>query len=624
MALGKAFIEVHADTKPFAKELGAELGKILKAVENGPSKKIGEKLGKEIGDGATKSFNANFKPDFSGASGGSGAPAGGGSGGGGGGGGSGGGSNKGGLGSLFNFDVTSIFGKLGKGVVDTIDDGLSGLPAELKAALGAAVVAVAPFAVALGGGIAGGIITGFTVVLAAGLAAGIGASLPRVQARFETLTKSLLASLQRVAGPFAGTFIDALDLVEDRFVGLESTLQNFVAEGVKAFTPLINGVFNGLGNALTYLNGSLGDIEDFSNILGNGLDAIITKIGEVFATIAADDDAKAALNDVLLLVVELIDFLGRAIKFALDLYGAFRDIVEILDIFSPIEIGEFSLALDKAVLGATGLKKSIEGLPPTVEQAEEALVGLNKQLTDYLTNTQRAFAADIDFERSLDELTASLKENGTTLDITTEKGRQNREALMASALALRETRDAQIALTGDVKGATAAFMANREILIKQAIASGLSKEAIDLLIGAILAVPPPIPTVIGPNLISQLKAAYAAAKALAGAVASIGTVTGAGVGGALGRAIRGYADGGIFNTPTLGVFGEAGEEVIIPTTKPGRAAELISQSPMLSSMMTPTVNVYIGNQQLDAYIDQRVARSQVGTARALAYGSRSI
>lgn len=43
-----------------------------------------------------------------------------------------------------------------------------------------------------------------------------------------------------------------------------------------------------------------------------------------------------------------------------------------------------------------------------------------------------------------------------------------------------------------------------------------------------------------------------------------------------------YAEGGIFNKPTLGVFGEDGAEAIIPLTKPGRAIDLMRESGLLS------------------------------------------
>jgi hypothetical protein len=39
-------------------------------------------------------------------------------------------------------------------------------------------------------------------------------------------------------------------------------------------------------------------------------------------------------------------------------------------------------------------------------------------------------------------------------------------------------------------------------------------------------------------------------------------------------------------------------------------------------MMGTNVNVYIGNQQIDAYIDNRVSRQMAVTARTAAYGTR--
>lgn len=52
---------------------------------------------------------------------------------------------------------------------------------------------------------------------------------------------------------------------------------------------------------------------------------------------------------------------------------------------------------------------------------------------------------------------------------------------------------------------------------------------------------------------------------------------GGGTVGKLGKASFNAA-GGIFTRPTLGVFGEAGAEAIIPLTRPGRAMELMNQS----------------------------------------------
>lgn len=47
------------------------------------------------------------------------------------------------------------------------------------------------------------------------------------------------------------------------------------------------------------------------------------------------------------------------------------------------------------------------------------------------------------------------------------------------------------------------------------------------------------------------------------------------------RGVQGFANGGIFSSPTFGVFGEAGPEAIIPISRPGRALELMAQSGLL-------------------------------------------
>lgn len=51
-----------------------------------------------------------------------------------------------------------------------------------------------------------------------------------------------------------------------------------------------------------------------------------------------------------------------------------------------------------------------------------------------------------------------------------------------------------------------------------------------------------------------------------------------GVGNVIGAVNPFNAEGGIFTRATLGVFGEAGKEAIIPTTRPGRAMQLMAES----------------------------------------------
>lgn len=609
MALGKAFIEVHADTKPFAQELGKELGRILKAVENGPSRKIGEKLGREMGEGASDSFDKSFKP--------------------GGGSSKGKGGKKGPFGEIFNIDVEGFGGRLASGLIDALDDGLSGLPVEIKLALAAAAIAAAPFIAGFAGAIAGGVTTGLLTVVGAGIAVVAASQLVVIQEAWARTLQNLQAISIQAAQPVVGPLLTAFDHIQDRAEFLGPQLEQLFGLAARAVVPLTDGLLDAAENALPFFISALSNVDAFANVLANGFGRIGTEIGRAFDQIANDDDALGALQGLLNVIAQMIRFGGFLLKMFVDIHGAVSDLIETFDLFNLVN---FDQSISDGIRETDDFSGALAGLFTATSTEAEAMEALNKQLDDYVSGIDDSWSANIDFEQSLDDLSASLRENGRTLDINTQRGRNNQSALKDVALGLIEQRKQTILLTGDTTTANAVFATNRQRFLDAAIAGGITKEKFDELTAAILNVPPPVVTGVTATSLENLRlvGVYAAsgAVALANMIANAKGLSsisipkpyyGQGRGGT-----QQYADGGIFNKPTLGIFGEAGEEVIIPTTKPGRAAELISQSPMLSSMMSPSVNVYIGNQQIDAYIDSRVARSQAATARGLSYGSRSL
>lgn len=597
MALGKAFIEVHADTRPFAQELGKELGRILKAIENGPARKAGEKLGKDLGAGASEGFEKSFKPNRPGS-----------------------GSGADGLLGDGRETGAGFAERMLKGLIDTLDDGLSGLPKELKAGLAAFALVAAPVLLSIGAALASALLIGLTATLAAGLGVTLAAQLDGVQDRFRRTMVGLRDISQELSQPFVGPIFTALQNLEDRLDFMGPELQRFFELGARAVVPLASGIMDLFENALPYINSGLSNIDTFANVIANGFGRIGTAVGRAFDQIANNDDAVTALNDTLIFIEDIVTVVGMAIRDLLDLYGTIRKIGEALDVF---ELFDWSVSLDDGIRSTDGFAGALRGLFDSTEAETEALAELNKQLADYADLINDNWSANIDFEQSLDDLTKSLRENGRTTDINTEKGRDNQRAIQDSVMRLREQRDATIALTGDVEGANTTFEANRKRLEDAAVAGGITRDRYRELTDAILSVPGPITTGVTPQTVTNVQAAAAAAANLAAALWSASRAS-ISVGNQGFAGFNRYAEGGIFNRPTVGMFGEAGEEVILPTTKPARTAELISQSPMLSSMMSPNVSVYIGNQQIDAYIDERVARSQTATARSLSYGSRSI
>lgn len=86
------------------------------------------------------------------------------------------------------------------------------------------------------------------------------------------------------------------------------------------------------------------------------------------------------------------------------------------------------------------------------------------------------------------------------------------------------------------------------------------------------------------------------------------------------------ANGTITNGPMVATLGESGREVVIPLTRPQRAAKLLRDSGLAAQlgMGQPAVNVavYIGAERLDDRIDTRVAVANDDTSDALAHGTR--
>jgi hypothetical protein len=86
------------------------------------------------------------------------------------------------------------------------------------------------------------------------------------------------------------------------------------------------------------------------------------------------------------------------------------------------------------------------------------------------------------------------------------------------------------------------------------------------------------------------------------------------------------ANGAIVNGPTTAHLGEAGREVVIPLTRPQRAAKLLRDSGLAAQLgmgqPAVSVSVYIGAEKLDDRIDTRVAVANDDTSAALAHGTR--
>ncbi len=144
---------------------------------------------------------------------------------------------------------------------------------------------------------------------------------------------------------------------------------------------------------------------------------------------------------------------------------------------------ELARAADDAKFAEAGLGDAMKNASDDVREQTKAMldnIAAYKARADEIAGVVNA---EIDYERAVDAVTESVKENGRTNDIGTEKGRQNVESLYAQATAWAAIDPATQKAMGGTEAARAAF-------IKAARSMDYSKAEAELLAEALVSIPP--------------------------------------------------------------------------------------------------------------------------------------
>lgn len=142
--------------------------------------------------------------------------------------------------------------------------------------------------------------------------------------------------------------------------------------------------------------------------------------------------------------------------------------------------------LDAANQGATeSTQANADATGELADSGQDAVDSIN-ELIDSLFELEgvhvSAYEAQTQLQESIQSLTDSLAENGNTLDINTEQGRANRDALSGLASQAMDTAQAILeegAATGDMTGATeqarASLESARTAFVNAAVAAGMTQ-----------------------------------------------------------------------------------------------------------------------------------------------------
>lgn len=614
MKLGEAYVNVRADLRLYKRDLDAGLRATTAAFEKQLNKDLGRKFGKKISEGARESLVSGAKETAKqvGAElGGLGGSLGGG-----------GGRLRQGLrkntkqGLLDGFSDAlgsgaKLFTFVASALASALDDGISALPVQVKAALVAGVIAASPAILA---GLTA-LINSAVAVGVAGIGIALASQLTPVQDTFKKIVDRARVSLAAAAGPLIQPLLNGMNtfitFVETQ---IAPRLQALFAEVAPGLESLLNKVTSALSALFTALFTRGTRINGIFEALGDSVLILAVALGEALKLLLdSGTDGENALRDLAAATGSLIILFAALLRVSTEIYGRLRDIALLASgDLAGFAASQAARELEKTGNAAKGADEDFRGLVSATDeetkalkenaQAAEAARRALEKLTDEAFDS---INAEINLAESWDEVTASIKENGRTLDLDKEKGRENAKAAEEYITAVREAYKRRVA-DGEITAAQAEAGIQREIdklgdLFGQ---TGKNRQEFDRLFASVQKL---ILLELDPSgWTAFFNTVGGAIRTTIGLLNSLNnkrreTEGGGPGGGGGGGSSRGFANGGRVTVPqTVNVAENFRPEIILPETRPARAARILADS-SLSKMLggVTNVSVFIGNEQLD-------------------------
>jgi hypothetical protein len=606
MSLGEAFVEVHADLRPFARDLRQNTPPIVKEFERQLNGAVGramgtdtEKHGRDAGDKLSRGLKNSL---------------------------------------THQFKSKNAFIVIASTLAGALDDGISALPTEVKAAIVAGILAASPLVLgALGAAVSAALGVGL-----AGIGILLASQFESVQKRAVEFGRNVRTQLVEAATAFGPAIISALGTAETRISLMRGRLDQIFNTSSTFLEPLAQGVLDAIEKIIDAIAGSLDKIKPFIDELGAGIAILGDAIADAFTILlATGEDGQKAFRDLVGLVAVAIVSVASLVFVFAKLYGLLRNIIiAIANLAGPFTVvfgvlKRFFDEMDKRsnvsksfINTNTDMEGSFTGLIKATDGETDALKEYRDAIEAASNAAKNQLELSIAWEESLDRISESLRKNGKTLDITTEKGRENATAFM-NALKIAEDAAVQRVRRGEQTGEQAAASYDLEIAKLRELAhqAGVSDQKFNELFDQIIltgqlrisSTEVGVDDLAGALGIAgeEAKELYATLQLILNLRRSIGAGAVAGV--------RNFAAGGIHYMPEIIRVAEAGPEVTIPLTRPARAAQLLQESGLASSLAgggPSQILVFVGNEQLDSRTVRIVERNNNVQARNLSQGPR--
>lgn len=300
----------------------------------------------------------------------------------------------------------------------------------------------------------------------------------------------------RISDDFGMAFAKAEKFVEPLADGIASFVENMIGGGgfnaaMDAAGPVIDALSTGLsrlGEAFdsffrSLASGGEGTTKGMIFLMDMLSGAVIT-LGQVLNVLSRSfdfyTDAAEDYSAIMAGMLGWIPGVGNGWQWVAEKIGQFNDQAENTRKIMPIagvEVDETGRALDRQAAAA--------------QKAAREAQNLSNKLHDLISDQMGAQQAAIAWEQAIDDITASFQENGRSIDITNQKGRENVQTVLAAVQAAEQKRQAAIELAGGekasadaVNAANAAFRAQLDQLAAILRQAGLTEGQINQLLSA--------------------------------------------------------------------------------------------------------------------------------------------
>jgi hypothetical protein len=382
--------------------------------------------------------------------------------------------------------------EMASGLAGALGQGLSGPAAPyLIGGLSLAAVTAGPV---VGGVLAGGILAGLaTGVIAGGVAAQL--QDPEIKHAATTTGGEISDILMRATTPFKAPLLTAIDQGGKAFQRWEPTLHEISSIASTMLNPLINGVIRMVDQILPKLPAGLNAAELPIQAIADGLSGMGEAVGDVIGMLSDNGpEAALALHAAFFLINGSVRNIGMAINVMTEGLGMAVDSAFWIAAWM-VKIGEAAQYIP-GPLGGIGkqlldMGGSLEGSKVKWDQMRDAAkngtteaaagtkalddrtkflalsMGAAVQQAGSLSAAFKllnggalsAREAESAYQAAIDGVTASIKANGKTLDLHTEKGRANDQAIRALIQSTDQKAQATYDETSATKGAAAAEQA---------------------------------------------------------------------------------------------------------------------------------------------------------------------